>query len=97
MTKERILARVDRAKRLLPIDRLLSAYGVKQRPGAIRCPLPGHNDSKPSFGTYDNGRKWKCFGCGRGGDVIDLIKGLDNCGFERALEVAEGLIGAGAE
>jgi DNA primase len=42
------------------------------------CPLPDHEDREPSFycypsksyrGFYDS---WWCFGCGRGGDVIDL-------------------------
>jgi CHC2 zinc finger len=43
-----------------------------------RCPLPDHEVREPSFycypsdtyrGFYDS---WWCFGCGRGGDVIDL-------------------------
>ena len=42
------------------------------------CPLPDHHDRTPSFycypsesyrGFYDS---WWCFGCGRGGDVVDL-------------------------
>lgn len=42
-----------------------------------RCPLPDHEERTPSFycyakensGFYDS---WWCFGCGRGGDAIDL-------------------------
>lgn len=51
-----------------------------------RCPLPDHEDRTPSFycyagehaGFYDS--SW-CFGCSRGGDVIDLyglLKGWDH-------------------
>jgi DNA primase len=36
-----------------------------------RCPLPDHDDHDPSFYIYPPGRWW-CYGCGRGGDVIDL-------------------------
>ena len=36
-----------------------------------RCPLPDHEDRTPSFYIYAQGRYW-CYGCGRGGDVIDL-------------------------
>jgi DNA primase len=36
-----------------------------------RCPLPDHDDLDPSFYIYPPGRWW-CYGCQRGGDVIDL-------------------------
>ena len=36
-----------------------------------RCPLPDHDDRTPSFYIYPPGRWW-CYGCSRGGDVIDL-------------------------
>jgi DNA primase len=36
-----------------------------------RCPLPDHEDKTPSFYIYPPGR-WHCYGCGRGGDVVDL-------------------------
>lgn len=40
------------------------------------CPLCGSGTGKSrtgAFGIYDNGIKWKCQACGKGGDVIDLI------------------------
>jgi hypothetical protein len=36
-----------------------------------RCALPDHEDETPSFYVYPPGRWW-CYGCGRGGDVVDL-------------------------
>jgi hypothetical protein len=36
-----------------------------------RCPLPDHEDKTPSFYIYPPGR-WYCYGCNRGGDVVDL-------------------------
>jgi hypothetical protein len=35
------------------------------------CPLPEHEDKTPSFYIYPPGRFW-CYGCNRGGDVVDL-------------------------
>jgi DNA primase len=35
------------------------------------CPLPDHEDRTPSFYIYPPGRWW-CYGCGCGGDVVDL-------------------------
>jgi DNA primase len=35
------------------------------------CPLPDHQEKTPSFVVYPDGRWW-CFGCDRGGDVVDL-------------------------
>jgi DNA primase len=39
-----------------------------------RCPLPDHEDRTPSFFIYPGevGGRWWCYGCSRGGDVVDL-------------------------
>ena len=36
-----------------------------------RCPLPDHEDKTASYYIYPPGRWW-CYGCSRGGDVVDL-------------------------
>src|SRR5918994_1578796 len=36
-----------------------------------RCAIPDHEDKSPSFYIYPPGRWW-CYGCSRGGDVVDL-------------------------
>lgn len=41
------------------------------RDGKMRCPF--HDDSTPSFHAYDEpARGWVCFGCQRGGSIIDF-------------------------
>lgn len=43
--------------------------------GMVRCPL--HEDRTPSCKVYpDAARGWHCFGCQRGGTIIDLGAGL---------------------
>jgi DNA primase len=39
-----------------------------------RCPLPDHEDRSPSFTLYPETNSWSCFGCSRGGDVIELAR-----------------------
>jgi len=45
------------------------------------CPLPGHNDSSPSFRLFDRG--WICFGCNKRGGVLDLVVALGHAGTRR--------------
>ncbi len=41
------------------------------RDGKIACPF--HEDRTPSLHVYDDPeRGWTCFGCGRGGTIIDF-------------------------
>lgn len=37
------------------------------------CPIPDHEDDTPSFTVYQESGRWYCFGCSRGGDVLDLF------------------------
>ena len=45
--------------------------GVAITGRTIRCPLPGHDERTPSFHLYEDG-SFYCFGCGRGGSIIDF-------------------------
>jgi hypothetical protein len=42
--------------------------------GWLRCPLPDHDDTTPSFQVLQS--HWRCFGCNRGGDIIKLAEAL---------------------
>jgi hypothetical protein len=51
--------------------------------GRLRCPLPGHEDTSPSFHVYADG--WHCFGCGAGGGIYQLgaaVYGLSTRGSD---------------
>lgn len=37
-----------------------------------QCPLTGHNDITPSFTVYQDTDSAWCFGCQRGGDILEL-------------------------
>jgi hypothetical protein len=69
---------INTAKEAVPVielaDRLVGP-GQMRRVGEKwvgRCPLPGHEERTPSFTVYPGDGGWHCFGCLRGGDVVDL-------------------------
>lgn len=51
--------------------------------GFTVCPFHGDND--PSLKIYDGNRGWTCFGCHKGGDVINLAKEWYGLGFGETL------------
>jgi len=52
------------------------------------CPF--HQEQTPSFHVVPERDFWKCFGCGRGGDVFDFIMAYEQVDFPRALELLGG-------
>jgi hypothetical protein len=49
---------------------ILLGETVPRSGGMVRCPSPDHEDRSPSFRVGDE--LFHCFGCGRGGSVVDL-------------------------
>ncbi len=89
---------IEEAKAAVPTvdlaDRLCGP-GQLRRIGGERwtalCPLPGHDEKTPSFVVYPGDRGWWCYGCQRGGDVVDLAQAA--WGIDRAdVAAAEVLI-----
>ena len=71
---------IEEAKAKVPtidlVD-LLCGPGQMRKVGdrwVARCPLPDHEDSDPSFTVYPETNSWFCYGCLRGGDVIELAR-----------------------
>jgi hypothetical protein len=50
------------------------------------CPLPGHDDSSPSFGVNREKGSFHCFGCGASGDLISFVRKMEGLGFKQAVE-----------
>lgn len=49
------------------------------------CPLPGHDDSSPSFGVNREKGTFHCFGCGASGDLISFIRKMEGLSFKEAI------------
>jgi DNA primase len=51
--------------------------GPPNRSRKYLCPF--HADTNPSLGINPDGRHWKCWSCGAGGDAFDWIARQENC------------------
>ena len=63
-----------------PLVDELKRAGAEIKGKSIKCPF--HDDTHPSGGIYQNGSgfwKYKCHGCGFGGDVFDVRAKIKNC------------------
>lgn len=71
-------------KSLVPMREAAIRYGyVPNRAGFISCPF--HNEKTASLKLYPDGRGWYCYGCGKGGDVIDFVKYLFDLDYNQAI------------
>jgi hypothetical protein len=72
---------LEKAK-LVPID----TY-IKFRPDGFACCIfPDHNEKTPSMKYFKKKNRVHCFGCGKGGDVVDVLQAIKGCSFEEALK-----------
>jgi twinkle protein len=56
---------------------------VKSNNKVALCPF--HNEKTPSFTIPKDDNMYKCFGCGKAGDVINFVQELNNCSFIEAV------------
>jgi len=54
-----------------------------------RCPLPGHDDTSPSFTVHPDKQLFYCHGCHRGGDLFTLA--MHMLGTDRFGDVVDAL------
>lgn len=74
----------EEIKAHVTMQMVLDRYGLKpNRKGYLRCPF--HQEDTPSLKIYRENKGWHCFGCGRGGSVIDFVMALFDLTFSQAL------------
>lgn len=71
----------------MPVTEVFRRHGVDLHKGKCCCPF--HVEDTPSLSVYAQGRKWKCFGCGQGGNVIDAVMLFDGLDFMQALQALD--------
>ena len=69
---------IDAVKDAVRIETVAANYGPLRLMGAGRllgrCVAPAHEDRTPSMTVYTEEQRFKCYGCGVGGDVVDLVR-----------------------
>ena len=76
------------------MDEILRLYGYQaNRSGFMCCPF--HGERAPSMKVYKDRGGWHCFGCGRGGSVIDFVMEHESCDFKTAVIAIDKACGLG--
>ena len=77
----------------VPMAEILQLYGYKTRHGFMVCPF--HCDHDASLKVYPDTGGWHCFGCERGGSVIDFVMEHENCNFRTAVAAIDNALHIG--
>lgn len=78
---------IREVKERVDITKVAELYGMKLN-RAYKCVCPFHKEKTASLSISPQKQIWKCFGCGKGGDVISLVSELLNI---NALEAAKSI------
>ena len=69
------------------MEQILQIYGYRTKKGFMCCPF--HGEKAPSLKVYKNTGGWHCFGCERGGSVIDFVMEHEGCNFNTAVHAID--------
>jgi len=75
----------DDIKTRIDIVDLIQQYVPLQRTGRnykARCPF--HEEKTPSFIVFPDTQRYRCFGCGKGGDIFNFIMEQEGWDFAGA-------------
>jgi DNA primase len=83
---------MDFAKQLkssIDISRVIGEYVRlrKASPQRYQGLCPFHQEKTPSFSVFLNSQYFKCFGCGKSGDVITFVQEIESLPFYEALRL----------
>lgn len=85
MTDDR--SQIEEIKEKIDIVSLISKY-VELRPAGKNfvglCPF--HTEKTPSFTVSPDLQRFKCFGCGKSGDIFNFVQDIENLDFPETLE-----------
>jgi DNA primase len=70
------ISAIEAIKDEIPIEQVAAEYGAFKLAGPNRllgrCIAPDHEDRTPSMTIFTDTQRFKCFGCGLAGDLVDL-------------------------
>jgi len=83
----------DIIKQSVDIIDLITKYGYQtDRAGFMQCPFHA-GDRTASLKVYKRNNSWTCFGCHKGGSVIDFVMHQENATMAEAIRILDGLYG----
>ena len=77
---------IDQIFSAAAVEEVVGDYVKLKRSGSGLGGLcPFHNEKSPSFKVSPNLGIYKCFGCGRGGNVIDFVMEIEKMTYPESL------------
>ncbi len=70
------------------IDEIVGSFVALRNAGSgqLKGLCPFHDEKTPSFNVTPSKGFFYCFGCGKGGDVVDFVREINNMTFPEAVE-----------
>ncbi len=79
---------IDEIKEKLDIVQVVSEYLQLKKVGAnYRALCPFHSEKTPSFYVSPSKQIFKCFGCGKSGNIFQFIMDIEGVEFSEALQI----------
>ncbi len=78
---------IEKIKSILSITEVLSEYIKLEKAGiSLKARCPFHNEKTPSFYVSPDKGIYKCFGCGKSGDIFSFVEEYEGVDFKDALK-----------
>jgi len=80
------MADLEALKLALPIESVVGEYVQLRKAGAtLKGLCPFHTEKSPSFSVSPQRGNFRCFGCGKSGDVVTFLMEIEKLDFKEAL------------
>lgn len=85
---------IGNLKERLNIADIIGEYvDINRSGGSLKACCPFHKEKTPSFVVNEEKQFFKCFGCGKSGDVFTFIEEIENVEFMDAVKILASKIG----
>jgi len=80
------MSQVQQVKDATNIVEIIGERIKLQRAGSsFKSNCPFHSEKTPSFNVNEQMQRYKCFGCGEGGDALEFLQKYEGMTFQESL------------